>query len=204
MRADALPEVTYWPVALSTNESGSPAADVALAFDAEIVLRFGACLPRWRDFFWRGANVLDLVLAVGSSVAVVPAVREGSWGSWLSGFALARFYRVILEIPRMKPLLVRPPSLPPPLRCDAMRTENRARRTFDLLGPIEFAHPVEERTIQVPGGACRLGETVQLRVTGAAHVEVSSDGRAHYEGSIECAPSLGGSQAFPWQCLRKG
>ena len=30
MRADALPEVTYWPVALSTNESGSPAAEVRL------------------------------------------------------------------------------------------------------------------------------------------------------------------------------
>ena len=31
-------------------------------------------------------------------------------------------------------------------------------RTFNLVWPIQFAHPVQERRIQVPGGACRLGE----------------------------------------------
>ncbi|KAI0031009.1 Ion transport protein-domain-containing protein [Vararia minispora EC-137] len=79
---------------------------LTIAFDFEILVRVVACLPDWRAFFWKGTNVLDLMLAVGSSIVQTPGVRDSGWGKWLVGFELVRFYRVILEIPRMKPLLL--------------------------------------------------------------------------------------------------
>ncbi|KZV67749.1 hypothetical protein PENSPDRAFT_687890 [Peniophora sp. CONT] len=79
---------------------------LTIAFDLEIVLRIAACFPEWRAFFWKGQNVLDLVLCVGSSVIQIPAVRDSEVYPWLTVFQLMRFYRVILEIPRMKPLLL--------------------------------------------------------------------------------------------------
>lgn len=81
---------------------------LTLVFDIEIVIRAIAYLPGWRGFFARGQNWLDLTLAVGSSIIQIPAVHNSSIYPWLTIFQLARFYRVILEIPRMKPLLVRP------------------------------------------------------------------------------------------------
>ena len=78
-----------------------------LAFDVEIVLRFLAALPDWRSFFSFGQNWLDLTLAIGSSIIQIPAIHSSAVYPWLTIFQLARFYRVILEVPRMRPLLVR-------------------------------------------------------------------------------------------------
>lgn len=75
-------------------------------FDIDIVWRFLAHLPQWRTFFDHGNNWLDLLLAVGSSVIQIPAIRDSGIYPWLTIFQLARFYRVILEVPRMRPLLV--------------------------------------------------------------------------------------------------
>ena len=80
---------------------------LTIMFDVEIVIRVLAYLPDWRKFFYRGQNVLDLILAIGSSIIQIPAIHESSVYPWLTIFQLMRFYRVILEIPRMKPLLVR-------------------------------------------------------------------------------------------------
>jgi hypothetical protein len=63
---------------------------LTVAFDIEIIMRIAAELPAWRRFLRHGNNWLDVVLAVGSSVI----------------FQLGRFYWVILEFPRMKPLMV--------------------------------------------------------------------------------------------------
>lgn len=79
---------------------------LTLVFDAEIVIRLVAHLPDWRSFFHRGQNVLDLALAIGSSVIQIPVVHNSGVYPWLTIFQIGRFYRVILEIPRMKPLLV--------------------------------------------------------------------------------------------------
>lgn len=79
---------------------------ITIAFDAEIIIRFASYLPDWRDFFRKGRNLLDLVLAVGSTIIQIPPVRSSSAYPWLTIFQLLRFYRVILEVPRMKPLLV--------------------------------------------------------------------------------------------------
>lgn len=75
-------------------------------FDVDILWRFVAHLPDWRAFFQHGNNWLDLMLAVGSSVIQLPVVHESRVYPWLTIFQLARFYRVILEVPRMRPLLV--------------------------------------------------------------------------------------------------
>ena len=80
---------------------------ITFAFDVEIIIRVLADLPNWRLFWMQGKNVLDLALAISCSVIQIPAVRNGNVYEWFTILQLARFYRVILEIPRMKPLLVR-------------------------------------------------------------------------------------------------
>ncbi|KAF8639058.1 hypothetical protein AX17_001754 [Amanita inopinata Kibby_2008] len=79
---------------------------ITFAFDFEIVLRFLATLPDWRSFFIHGNNWLDVILAVGSSLIQIPVIRWSSVYPWFTIFQLARFYRVILVVPRMKPLLL--------------------------------------------------------------------------------------------------
>lgn len=79
---------------------------LTVAFDIEIVVRIVAELPDWRAFFVRGQNLLDLVLAIGSTVIQIPDIHNSDVYPWLTAFQLTRFYRVILEIPRMKPLLL--------------------------------------------------------------------------------------------------
>lgn len=80
---------------------------ITFAFDVEIIIRMLAELPDWRVFWMSGRNVLDLGLAIGSSVIQLPIVRNSNVYEWFTILQLARFYRVILEVPRMKPLMVR-------------------------------------------------------------------------------------------------
>ena len=80
---------------------------ITIAFDFEIGLRVLATLPDWRSFFQHGNNWLDTFLAIGSTVIQLPVVRRSNLYPWFTIFQLARFYRVILVVPRMKPLLVR-------------------------------------------------------------------------------------------------
>lgn len=79
---------------------------LTIVFDVEIFIRILAHLPDWRSFFYYGQNWLDLVLAIGSTIIQIPVVHHSPAYPWLTIFQLTRFYRVILEIPRMKPLLV--------------------------------------------------------------------------------------------------
>ena len=76
-------------------------------FDIDIIWRFLGYLPRWRTFFDHASNWLDLQLAVACTVIQLPAIRDSTVYPWLTAFQLLRFYRVILEVPRMRPLLVR-------------------------------------------------------------------------------------------------
>ena len=82
---------------------------LTIAFDIEILVRFLAELPDWRNFLKSGTNWLDTMLAVATSVIQIPAIKNSTVYPWLTVFQLMRFYRVILEIPYMKPLMV--PSL---------------------------------------------------------------------------------------------
>lgn len=79
---------------------------ITTLFDIEIIIRILAELPNWRGFFTHGINLLDLFLAIGSTIIQIPAIHQSAVYPWLTIFQLARFYRVILEVPRMKPLMV--------------------------------------------------------------------------------------------------
>ena len=79
---------------------------LTILFDIDITWRFSGYLPRWRSFFDHGNNWLDLLLAIGCTIIQIPAIRDSAVYPWLTIFQLARFYRVILEVPRMRPLLV--------------------------------------------------------------------------------------------------
>ncbi|KAF8548118.1 hypothetical protein OG21DRAFT_1489654 [Imleria badia] len=79
---------------------------ITFAFDIEILVRIAVELPAWRNFFLHGNNWLDLIIAIGSSVIQIPAIHNSSVYPWLTVFPLARFYRVLLVVPRMKPLML--------------------------------------------------------------------------------------------------
>ena len=79
---------------------------ITLAFDVEIVWRVLGHLPDWRLFFHSKRNVLDLFLALSSSIIQIPPIHRGRVYPWLTFFQLARFYRVIVAVPGMRPLLV--------------------------------------------------------------------------------------------------
>ena len=66
---------------------------LTLLFDVDIVWRFVGFLPNWRSFFDHGNNWLDLILAIGSTVIQIPAIRNSEVYPWLTIFQLARFYR---------------------------------------------------------------------------------------------------------------
>ena len=79
---------------------------ITIAFDAEMVLRILASLPEWRQFFKQANNWLDGLLAIGCTIIQIPVIRNSDVYPWFTIFQLARFYRVILVVPKMKPLLV--------------------------------------------------------------------------------------------------
>jgi hypothetical protein len=79
---------------------------ITFIFDLEILWRFLAYTPNWRLFWASRANFLDLFLAIMCSVIQLPPIRQAAFASWLTFFQLARFYRVIMVFPRMRPLIV--------------------------------------------------------------------------------------------------
>ncbi|KAG9016762.1 calcium channel protein [Tulasnella sp. 427] len=78
-----------------------------IAFDIEMVWRVVGYLPNWRGFNERGLNWFDLFLAVTTSIIQIPPIHGWKYYPWLTAFQLARFYRVILAVPTMRPLLLR-------------------------------------------------------------------------------------------------
>lgn len=77
------------------------------AFLGEIFLRFLFNLPDWRSFWGCASNIADTILAIVTTIIQIPVIRGSSVYPWLTAFQLARFYRVILVVPRMKSLLAK-------------------------------------------------------------------------------------------------
>lgn len=71
----------------------------------EIGLRFVAYLPSWGAFFFNARNDFDLFLAIGCAIIQIPPIRHSTVYPWLTVFQLLRWYRVIMVIPRMRPLV---------------------------------------------------------------------------------------------------
>ncbi|PWN44200.1 hypothetical protein IE81DRAFT_340250 [Ceraceosorus guamensis] len=86
-------------------------AELALTvlFDVEILLRFiSFVLDRdSRGFFASRRNLVDLFLALITSIIQIPVIHSSAAYPWLTFFQLARFYRVIAAVPRMQALLIR-------------------------------------------------------------------------------------------------
>ncbi|GAC97767.1 likely calcium channel [Pseudozyma hubeiensis SY62] len=80
-----------------------------LAFDFEIAMRFLAFVldGDWRGFLASKQNRADFFLALVTSLIQIPVIKSSQVYPWLTFFQLARFYRVIAAIPRMRVLLVR-------------------------------------------------------------------------------------------------
>ncbi|EPQ27265.1 uncharacterized protein PFL1_05188 [Pseudozyma flocculosa PF-1] len=80
-----------------------------IAFDVEILMRFLSFVldGDWRSFLRSKQNIGDLVLAGVTSIIQIPAIKHSSVYAWLTFFQVARFYRVIAAVPRMRVLLVR-------------------------------------------------------------------------------------------------
>ena len=98
---------SFGPLIRLPTYSGSLNGVASRLVSSSILWRFLGYLPRWRTFFDRASNWLDLQLAVACTVIQLPAVRDSTAYPWLKALQLLRFCRVILEVPRMRPLLVR-------------------------------------------------------------------------------------------------
>ncbi|KIJ40348.1 hypothetical protein M422DRAFT_256903 [Sphaerobolus stellatus SS14] len=79
---------------------------ITIAFDLEIIWRFLAHFPDWRSFGGGVANWADLIIAVGCSIIQIPPIHDSRAYPWLTVFQLFRWYRVILQVPRMRPLIL--------------------------------------------------------------------------------------------------
>lgn len=85
-----------------------------MAFDVEIIVRIVGHLPDWKGFFASGFhNQVDLGLAIITTVIQIPPIPSTTVYEWLTIFQLMRWYRVVVVVPRMRPLLVSCPSVVP-------------------------------------------------------------------------------------------
>lgn len=77
-----------------------------LAF--EILWRFLVYLPEVRLFFSSTINIVDLILAITTSVIILPPIQNHTIVyAWLSFFQVARFYRVVIAAPFVRDLWAR-------------------------------------------------------------------------------------------------
>lgn len=77
---------------------------VTIALDIEIIIRLAA---DFRRFHRKLQNLVDLFLAVITSVILIPPIRNsGQAYAWLTVFQLLRSYRVVLAIPMTRKLIL--------------------------------------------------------------------------------------------------
>ena len=79
---------------------------VTLILLAEILIRF---VVDWRNFFYSKQNLVDLVIAIITTVIQIPAVKNADGGeayAWLTFFQIVRIYRVVLAVPMTRDLIV--------------------------------------------------------------------------------------------------
>ncbi|KAK9464617.1 Ion transport protein-domain-containing protein [Lipomyces arxii] len=67
----------------------------------EVIFRFISYFPSWRKFFdFKSSmtNYVDVLLAVVTSIILLPHIRRSKAYPWLSGFQVARLYRVVVAL----------------------------------------------------------------------------------------------------------
>jgi hypothetical protein len=84
---------------------------VTLILLVEIIIRF---IVDWRHFFHSKRNIVDLIIAIVTTVIQIPAVKRAHDGrayAWLTVFQIIRVYRVVLAVPMTRELIVRVSTL---------------------------------------------------------------------------------------------
>ncbi|KAH7114240.1 calcium-channel protein CCH1 [Dendryphion nanum] len=79
---------------------------VTLILLAEIIIRFAV---DWRHFFHSKRNLVDLLIAIVTTVIQIPAVKQSHGGQaylWLTVFQILRIYRVVLAVPMTRDLIM--------------------------------------------------------------------------------------------------
>lgn len=77
---------------------------VTIALDIEIFIRFAAHL---RKFFVDRRNLFDLLLALITTLILIPPIRNsGTPYAWLTFFQIVRVYRVVLAVPMTRKLIL--------------------------------------------------------------------------------------------------
>lgn len=77
---------------------------VTFGLDVEIIIRL---IVDWRTFFKRKHNIIDLFLAVVTSVILIPAIHDSRQVyAWLSIFQILRVYRVVLSVQITRELIM--------------------------------------------------------------------------------------------------
>jgi hypothetical protein len=73
--------------------------------DLEIVLRVLTHGRNWSAFFESGRNSFDAFLATVTTILMVPYLQQTTVYPWLTIILLMRWYRIILAIPPLRPLI---------------------------------------------------------------------------------------------------
>ncbi|PNS19004.1 hypothetical protein CAC42_6099 [Sphaceloma murrayae] len=77
---------------------------VTAGLNLEIIVRL---IIDWRIFFKRKRNMIDLFLAVATSITLTPSIRESRQTyAWLSIFQILRVYRVVLSVQITRELIM--------------------------------------------------------------------------------------------------
>lgn len=85
--------------------SDSSELGVTIALDCEIILRF---ISDWRHFHKGKRNLVDLGLAVITTIIQIPIIKNsGQPYAWLTFFQIVRIYRVVLAVEMTRTLIVR-------------------------------------------------------------------------------------------------
>ncbi|KAF0318752.1 ion transporter [Colletotrichum asianum] len=77
---------------------------VTIILDFEIAVRIAA---GWRTFYKSRRNIIDLGLAIITSIILIPPIRNsGEPYAWLTVFQILRVYRLVLAVPMTRKLIV--------------------------------------------------------------------------------------------------
>jgi hypothetical protein len=79
---------------------------VTLILLVEIIIRF---VVDWRHFFLSKRNIVDLIIAIVTTVIQIPPIKhahDGQAYAWLTIFQIIRIYRVVLAVPMTRDLIV--------------------------------------------------------------------------------------------------
>lgn len=76
---------------------------VTIVLDIDMVIRI---MANWNGFHRSWRNLFDLLLAVITSIILIPVIRESAAYPWLTVFQILRAYRVVLAIPVTRKLIL--------------------------------------------------------------------------------------------------